>query len=89
MRAITERFQTRLRLRIMWSLSLSGCLEGRFIALMPYMGIKIELLYGASTSVDRLPYLCCGSCRGGYMPRIYLCILFSFRWLGKGLDELP
>ena len=63
MRAITERFRTRLRLRIMWSLSLSGCLEGVFIALMSYMGIKIGLLYGASTSVDRLPYLCCGSCR--------------------------
>ena len=26
---------------------------------------------------------------GGYMPRFYLCMLLSFRWLGKGLDELP
>lgn len=89
MRAITERFRARLRLRIMWSLSLRGGLVGVFIALMSYMGTKIGLLYGASTSVDRLPYLCYGSCRGGYMPRFYLCMLLSFRWLGKGLDELP
>ena len=89
MRAITERFRARLRLRIMWILSLRGGLVGVFIALMSYMGTKIGFLYGASTSVDRLPYLCCGSCRGGYMPRFYLCVLLSFRWLGKGLDELP
>ena len=89
MRAITERFRARLRLRIMWSPSLRGGLVGVFIALMSYMGTKIGLLYGASTSVDRLPYLCYGSCRGGYMPSFHPCMLLAFRWLEKRVGELP